>query len=103
MIGDEQQFPPSSVSVALGVCDGHCVPDECVCPSSAQRVAEIQAAVRSERERIVAWHREQAELWDADADAMTTQGDTWLTLKRKAGWHRDCADHLEQHGAEGTP
>lgn len=53
----EVTFPDSAVSMALGVCDGHCVPDECVCPSAAQRVAEIQAAVKSERERIIAYFR----------------------------------------------
>jgi len=56
----EVTFPDSAVSMALGVCDGHCVPDECVCPSAAQRVAEIQAAVKAERERIVAYLRRRA-------------------------------------------
>jgi hypothetical protein len=34
------------------VCDGHCAPDECVCPSAEQRCAEIHAAVDAERTRI---------------------------------------------------
>ena len=35
------------------ICDGQCVPDECVCPSVAQRLAEIDKAVAAERARIV--------------------------------------------------
>ena len=54
----EAPFPDSAVSMALGVCDGQCVPDECVCPSAAQRVAEIQAAVKAERKNIAAWVRD---------------------------------------------
>jgi len=81
----EVTFPDSAVSMALGVCDGHCVPDECVCPSAAQRVAEIQAAVKAERERIVAYLREHLGTWEPECsgcDSFEAFGDRIDDIER---------------------
>ena len=49
--GDEG--PPSEPEHDYTICDGLCVPDECVCPSVEQRTAEVKAAVLADRERII--------------------------------------------------
>jgi len=43
---------PQQPTYDYAVCDGLCAPDECVCPSVAQRTAEVKAAVDAERARI---------------------------------------------------
>jgi hypothetical protein len=65
------------------ICDGLCVPDECVCPSVEQRTAEVKAAVAAERARI-RQIIEDRKAWHPDGGWILNASDLLAALSRNA-------------------